>query len=152
MAYQTVPTFSDGSILSASDLNILADNTEFLHGLVSGINVPFTKFVYDSITFDETRSEWEMIHTARYLHYKLSLIGSEDLETLSIVVNGTTKLIDGTTRSPTYTYSGYLDTTVDPGTLTTGSPYDIYFTGTFSAATNNLLVVDYLRENDSTTL
>ena len=57
MAYQTNPTFADGSILSASDLNILADNTEFLHGLVTGVNMPFPKVVYSIENFTDTEGQ-----------------------------------------------------------------------------------------------
>lgn len=38
MPYSTNPTFTSGSVLSASALNTISGNLEFLHGVVSGAN------------------------------------------------------------------------------------------------------------------
>lgn len=44
MAFTAPPVFTDGNVLSASQLNILAANQNYLAGLASSVNPGFTEF------------------------------------------------------------------------------------------------------------
>lgn len=44
MSFVTPPTFADGNVLSASQLNTLAANQNYLAGLASSVNPGFTEF------------------------------------------------------------------------------------------------------------
>lgn len=150
MSFQTNPTFVDAAVLSASDLNILSDNTEFLHGLVSGVNTPFAKVEYTS-DWDDTDTKWEMVHSAQYLHFKARLTMT-DVTSFQIWVAGVKVYEDTTQRAAVYTYQGYVDLDASAASLTLGDPYEVYLAGTFTTSPPHKLIVDYLRESGSTTL
>lgn len=44
MSFVSPPTFADGDVLSASQLNLLAANQNFLSGMASSVNPGFTEF------------------------------------------------------------------------------------------------------------
>jgi hypothetical protein len=48
MPYTTPPTFVDGQIVSAAQLNILSDDIEFLNGVMAGPNIPFQSITWDT--------------------------------------------------------------------------------------------------------
>lgn len=126
MAYQTPPTFSSGAILTAAQLTILSDDLEFLYGLTaSGINAPFASLrVTANLT--STNNQWLIRNLHRYLHYKARLLANDNND-LDIFYNGVRVYHDGTARSATYTYSGYVD-------LNTPSGWSDYI-GTWSSVT-----------------
>lgn len=64
MAWTSPPTFSSGAVLTASQLNILSDDLEYLHGYVSGQNPGMASIVtdFDGDSFGIIR------HMQRYLH------------------------------------------------------------------------------------
>lgn len=67
MAWTTPPTFVDGAILSASQLNILSDDLEELHGAIAGSNPgqPSVALPTDGDVFYLIR------HIHPYLHLKI---------------------------------------------------------------------------------
>lgn len=75
MPYTTIPTKSDGDILSASYLNILSGNQEFLYSLSNGVNAPFNSWRSTQSTLDSTDMVWMGLHKLRYFHYKLTSQG-----------------------------------------------------------------------------
>jgi len=64
MPWTATPTFSSGDVLTATKLNILSDNLEYLHGFVSGQNpaIVSTVLTVDGDAFYFIR------HLQRYLH------------------------------------------------------------------------------------
>lgn len=44
MAWTAPPTFTDGNVLSASQLNVLVEDLNYLRGLVAGASMPFPGF------------------------------------------------------------------------------------------------------------
>lgn len=66
MAYTTPPTFNTGDILSATQLNILSDDIEYLNGFVVGSSPAMVsvKLAVDGDALFIIR------HTQRYLHVK----------------------------------------------------------------------------------
>lgn len=109
MPYTTVPSWSDGDILTAADLNKLADNIEFLYGLVSGVNVPFTS---DTISGSSgmlvTSRNYAVRYMARYLHYKIRVTSGET-ESLEILIDEVSEFSDTVDRTAPYTFEGYID-------------------------------------------
>ena len=66
MPYQAVPTFVDGNILSASQLNILSNNIEYLNGFTVSSSQAMT-----SVHLEQDGDAYFLIkHTSRYLHTK----------------------------------------------------------------------------------
>ena len=74
MPYTTPPTFADDDVLSASQLNILAENIEYLYGLAQSVNIPFAQ-VDTGLNFQLER--YTIRHRARYL--KVFVAWSVDL-------------------------------------------------------------------------
>jgi hypothetical protein len=67
MPYTTPPTFVDTNVLSATQLNTLSDDIEWLYGQAVSVNVPFVSPPW----VDEPWS-WTIRHKARYLNVYLS--------------------------------------------------------------------------------
>ena len=66
MAYTTPPTFNTGDILSATQLNILSDDIEYLNGFVVGSSPAMV-----SVNLANDGDVYFIIrHTQRYLHVK----------------------------------------------------------------------------------
>jgi hypothetical protein len=67
MSFQTPPTFADGDVLSASQLNLLAANQNYLSGLASGVNPGFREVELSSA------SDWvyySVIHAHDWLYVR----------------------------------------------------------------------------------
>ena len=73
MAWDTPPTFVDGDTLSASQLNILGANQEYLKGVLDTPNVPFQTI---TATDGETVDFW-FRHQLDYFHWKFRIDGGE---------------------------------------------------------------------------
>lgn len=147
MAYTAIPTQSDGNTLTATYLNTIADDIEFLNGIVQAPNIGFTS-VMATLTSQSPRY-WTFVHLHRYLHYHIIFTGSTggDLDIASST-NGDTysgRFSDG---APSGTIAGYLDT--NSWGLTVGDPYYIEVSWNIGAATNMRIL--YLIESDSTTI
>lgn len=65
MPYTTPPTFVDDSVLSAAQLNILADDIEYLNGLSQSVNIPFARVTENLTT---AGSYWQCRHRTQYLN------------------------------------------------------------------------------------
>lgn len=149
MPYTSPPNFSDGAILTATQLNNLSDNIEFLYGVVQGVNVPFSSLRTEGIELTSANNQWTVRHLHRYLHYRMRQITGTS-SNVKIYYNGQTVFEDGGTRNAPYTWSGYIDLNSSPGGLTIGNVYDIYVTNDFAAG--NVFSVDYLLESDGTSI
>lgn len=146
MAYTTPPTFADTNVLTATQLNTLSGNQEFLYSLVNGINIPFTS---ETMTGSGDSRHWEFRRRVRYLHYKIR-VTTNDTDRLRISVNGNYEFDDGVNRSAPYTYSGYIDLTAITAVPAVKDFYEVYITLDWSVVGE--LVVDYFLESSSTTL
>lgn len=72
MAYTTPPTFSDASILTASQLNTLSDDIEFLYGVVQSPQVPFRRH---SLSLQGSVQQFYRVrHRSRYLNLRIEYI------------------------------------------------------------------------------
>ena len=87
MPYTTIPTATDGAVLSAAYLNTLSDNQEYLHGLANRANAPFNSYEQDDGNLDETEMIWFGRHRCRYFHYKAHC--EDDADYIRIYYNGT---------------------------------------------------------------
>ena len=145
MPWQTCPTFSDGTIGSAAQVNVLSENIEFLYSIISGINIPFTG---DQITTGNTRG-YTFTRQGRYMHYKFRLTAG-DSDEVSIKIDGSTEYTDATNRASAYTWSGYIDLTGTTSNPAVGDEYEVivYFTPN----PNGTVHLDYLIESDATSL
>ena len=68
MAFQSPPTFVDGAVLSASQLNILTANQNYLSGIASSVNPGFREVVLG------TGAEWiyySLIHAHNWLYIRV---------------------------------------------------------------------------------
>jgi len=149
MAYTTPPTFADGNVLSASQLNILSDDVEFLHGIVSGVNAPFTSDTFTDAGGNHVSRTWTKRREGRYLHYKVRITSNETAD-FYIYVNGVLGYHDPTNRSATYTWAGYIDLQALASVPAVGAFYEMYVDVQW--AVGGTIKVDYFLESDNTTL
>lgn len=113
MAYTSIPTLTDGAILSASYLNLLAANANYLGGLGALPNVAFRQIRTSSAgsTF------FHMRHRHRYLK---AYYESTNCDYIKIYYNGSQVMNDGDPDAA-QTYSMDLNAL----TLTVGNWYEI---------------------------
>ena len=167
MAWTTPPTFTDGNVLSATQLNVLSDNCEYLYGLVTAPNVPFSSLKSTGTSLDSTNNSWFIRHKYNYFHFRIEF-GTEDIHAdgLGIYLDGneifqsdddwvnatdTISIGFGTGISTTDTaVFGYVD--ISGLSLTVGTWYEIYVDVPFSAGGSDYCVVAYMLESDSTSL
>lgn len=140
MAYTTPPTFADGSVLSATQLNILSDDVEFLHGVADAHNFGFAiKAGSASTSFD-----YYIRHKHRYLHFQYR-IEIHDANEVQTYYGGT--WVDTDMIGTIGTHSGYYD--LDGLGFTVGEWYPVGLV--YTASSTSYMIVDYLFELDSTT-
>ena len=152
MAWVTNPTFANGAVLSASDLNKLSSNSAFLYGRIQGVNVPFSSLRSENISLTASNNGWAIRHEHRYLHYRLTLVsgdidGGDDL-TVRYDGNSTVVESSPTELGTPQTWTGYIDT--DSYGLTVGDWYTIYVTTDNNGT--SVFSVDYLLESDATSI
>lgn len=148
MSYQINPTFAAGNILTASQLNILRDNIEYLYGLAAGANIPFTG---EMLTGSGESRRWTFRHRSRYLHYQMrQMNGTSDELDIRMGPSNTIVYTDATNRSAPYTWSGYLDLEATAFLPTIGDFYTLYVEYDFTSG--NDFRIDYFIESDSTVL
>ena len=150
MPYTSPPTFADGNILTAAQLNTLSDDIEYLYGLGDVLNVPFSAKLYAGGVNYQDQIKWKIRKRYRYLHYSFTLIAGTINPDLRLYYN--TNIIF-TVTSPTQlailqTWSGFVD--LNALSLTAGTWYDIYWYGAPSA--NCQSICNYLIESSGTTL
>ena len=89
MPYSTIPTLSDGTILTAAHLNLLADNANYLNSLGGVPNLPFSHVA----TSTGGTMYWHIRHRHRYLYVLVDWVNNADY--LRIYYNGTKVHDDG---------------------------------------------------------
>lgn len=149
MAWVSPPAFSDSTVLSAAQINILSQDIEFLYGTTQGINTPFNSMVVQQLALDATNHGWWIRHQHRYFHYKIRLT-NDVCNTLALYFNGSTVINDTSVRTASYTWSGYYD--LNSLSLTTGTWYKIHFVTTLPTYTFLKMSIDYLLESDNTSI
>lgn len=77
MPFTTIPTVSTGDVISASYLNTLSSNQEFLHSLGNSANTPFNSHRSTQATLEAAEAQWFVRHRLDYLHYKVLSYGSD---------------------------------------------------------------------------
>lgn len=150
MSYTAPPTFSDGNLLSASQLNALADDITFLAGIAGGVNIPFLS--EETGAGSGFSNVYKIRHLHRYLHYKIRQTASTS-DSLEIRYNGDTVYSDGGDRAAPYEWSDSID--LDDTGIITGLTYGNWYEvkAIISQKTGSgVSVLDYLLESDSATL
>lgn len=142
MPYTTPPTFVDGQYASATQLNDLSDNIEFLNGVMAGPNISFQSITWDTNSGEHT---WYMRYRHRYLHYSFQ-IASDPADDVKIYVNGTLVFHDGAPGE------GFQTSYVDLNSLglTVGNWYPVRFE--YDKAANSVCTVNYLIHSASTAI
>lgn len=150
-SYVSPPVFSDGSILTATDLNKLSGNQEYLYGLYQAPNIPFNGLVSGQ-SLTSSNNLWYMRYSVRYLHYYASIHDTglgNTINTFKIYINSVLRVEDTLApRTLPFTWSGYAD--MNPFGLTAGTVYPIYFD--VSVGSQAAIRIAYLIASDSTTL
>lgn len=102
MPFQTPPTFNDGDILSAAQLNLLSDDLEYLNGLISGRSFPFAGSKGNA-EVDIDDAVYYTFHAHRYLFHRF--VTNENLGT--DVDSNVLYFVDwGDSNSPHLIYAG----------------------------------------------
>lgn len=146
MAYTTIPSLASGDVLTATHMNILKNNIEYLYGLYSAYNTPFCG---QTITSSGVTNIYHFRYVHRYLHYSATVtsgIGDD----FKVYVNGNSEFHDGSNHSATYTYSGYIDLTAITAVPTLGDFIPVYIDILFSGSSE--LTIDYLICSPNTSL
>lgn len=112
MPYTTIPALSDGSILTSSWLNLLADNANFLYSLGGVPNLAFSHVA----TSTGQSLYWHMRHRHRYLYVLVTFVNNADY--FNVKYNGSTVYTNG---DPSGTPTIKID--LNPLSLTVGGWY-----------------------------
>lgn len=150
MAYTSPPTFADGNVLTASQLNTLADDVQFLAGVAGRVVIPFQSII--SGAGSGIDSVWMVRHTHRYLLYYLTQNASTS-DSLIINYNGTAVLNDGADHPAPYTWSGHID--LEDTGIITGISYGSFYALDLNITQktgSGVTQVIYLLESPNTTL
>jgi hypothetical protein len=89
MAYTTIPTLSDGTILTAAWLNTLADNANYLNSLGGVPNLAFSHVA----TSTGQSLYYHIRHRHRYLYVLVSFVNNADY--FNVKYNGSTVYTNG---------------------------------------------------------
>lgn len=149
MPYSAVTDFTDGDVLSASKLNQILSNVEYLYS-ISGdaINPGFSTI---DMALDAVYGNYYFRRTRRYLHYKISIL-TGDMDRLKINVNGNEEFNDGTNRTSGYDYEGYFDLDAITSVPSEGDFYVISVDAEFLAPSGGTGRIWWFIESDNTTL
>ena len=174
MAWTTPPTFTDGNVLSATQLNTLSSNCEYLYGVATGPNIPFSSLTVEgtSLDHDPANNVWYFRHQFDYFHFRIEF-GTQDIDsgdTIQIYYNyptNTTEIFDsdddwvnatdtvdvgngtGISSTDTAVY-GYVD--ISGLSLTVGEWYPVHVYAPLSGGGTDYVTVAYLIESNSTSL
>lgn len=130
MSWSSPPTFTDGTVLSATPLNTLSQDLAHLYGLLNMAN-PATCSLYSGINLTSSNNTWSFRFKGQtYLHY-YAYVQAQSLTQFQIVVNGTSVFNDTNTRSAGYTYSG--SASLSSVSMTSGGIYTAYINATLNA-------------------
>ena len=157
MSWSANPTFTDGNVLSASQLNTLSDNLAFLYGRLQGVNVPFSSLKVVNKSLNSGNNGWTFRHMHNYLHYSLTLISGniDDGDDLTIRRADTNAVLETVEDSPTelgtpQTWTGYINLGSVWAALDVGDYYTVYVTTDNNS--ESVFQVDYLIESDATSI
>lgn len=75
MPYTSIATIADNDILTASYLNALSANQEFLHSLGNAANAPFNSHRSTQVLLEAAEAQWFIRHRLDYLHAKVASYG-----------------------------------------------------------------------------
>ena len=148
MAWTTPPTFADGAILSAAQLNILSADLEYLYALLQAPQ-PAASTLYANRDLNSTNNSWRIRYKNRYLHYRATVVNGT-VNAFGIVVNGTTYTISTTPQTIGAVYSSYVDV-VSQG-LTVGTVYNVYFTTSLANQNISAILIQDLIMAEGTSL
>ena len=123
MAWTTPPTFVDGNLFSASQLNILSDDVTSLWGMAQGPNTPFLSLYSQGISLTSTNNLWYIRYQLPYLHYKARCIDF-GVVSFTIYIDGVSAYSDATDYTGAHTYQGYIN--LGGRGLTIGALYPVY--------------------------
>lgn len=122
MAWTTPPTFVDGNLWSAAQLNILSDDLNELWGLAQGPNTPFLSLYSQGISLTSENNLQYFRYQLPYLHYKARCI-DYGVVSFTIYINGVSAYSDATDYTGAHTYTGYIN--LSGRGLTIGELYPI---------------------------
>jgi hypothetical protein len=125
MAWTTPPTFADGDILTASQLNILAENQNYLAGIAGSVNVGFPQTTLNG----DVSVYYTVVHSYNNLHIRFHEVNTDS--SLRVYYGSTlvyTSPQDGGTFTVNVDLSG--------AGLTLGQIYSVRFRGEAGGTTN----------------
>jgi hypothetical protein len=122
MPYVAIPTFTDGSILSASALNTLSANVAFLYGVANRVNFPFCS--YTATKVDSTVAQWYIPHTDRYYHWQVK--SDSPFDYARIYYNGVkvAEVTSGNFWQGTFDLTSWAGVPNNRGAWASGTSYD----------------------------
>lgn len=135
MPYTPLSTLSNGVVLSASHLNAISNNIEYLHGIANRVNTGFNTFRTTTSDLTNAHAVWYIRHKHKYLHYRIVCSGTPNH--VRLFFNGTMYVTSTST-----TVSGYVDLTnlaVLPGLVgawSSGTGYDFNSNGDSDIVSN----------------
>lgn len=122
MAWTTPPTFVDGNMYSAAQLNVLSNDLAELWGMAQGPNTPFLSMYSQGISLDANNNLWYLRYQLPYMHYKARCI-DYGVTSFTLRINGSTVYSDATDYTGGHTYQGYV--TLSSLGLTLGNLYPV---------------------------
>lgn len=148
MSWSSPPSFTDGSLLSATPLNTISQDLAYLYGL---LNMPLAAScsLLNSTGLSSANNSWYFRYKTglAYVHYHAYVRDNQCLQ-FQIMVNGTSVFNDTTTRSSGYTYSGSAD--ISSLGLTSGNIYQLYVNATLGSLST--IRVDYFILSEASSL
>jgi hypothetical protein len=130
MPYTTPPTFADGNILTASQLNILSADVEFLYGQTPAVNPGFQTHDYSTGLIENQKSWYFRYQGWNYLWYKIHRNGTFTND-MQITINGNNTVLTGSTSSINVVFEDAVN--MAGYGLTVGNYYELHFGGNFSS-------------------
>lgn len=130
MPYSTLPTLSDGQILTASYLNSLSANQAFVFGVANVANIPFNSFSKLDNHIDQNDMIWYIRHRLAFLHWQVKASGGS-WTSARIFYNGV-KVADmgaGNLYTGTYNLASWAGLPNLLGAWASGVSYDNGFNG-----------------------
>ena len=151
MSWVTPPVFANGTVLSASALNTISGDLEYLYGLAQSANVPFVQLSGEN---DIEAARPYIRHRARYLHIYLSFDLHITSSSGSLVTkyNGlTVSTYDTFAAGGVDPFAAYINIDLDaaPGPFTSGTWYPIVFESQTSGGGYDYIYIQRLFESDS---
>lgn len=108
--YVTPPVFSDGSVLSATQLNALSGNQEYLYEQATRVNVPSPIMSLQVGSGEDGEILRVIRHKFKTLEYTINCMAGT-IDDMSIRYDATTVYSDDDDRSNPYQWTGTIDLT-----------------------------------------